>query len=101
MTKEERKLWYEFLRELPIKIHRQKIIGNYIADFYCATQKLVIEVDGSQHYDDDIKIYDRKRDEYLRSLGIRVLRYGNNEINNNFQGVCEDILLNLGLNPVN
>ena len=92
MTKEERRLWYEFLKDLPVTVNRQKVIGHYIADFYCASAKLVIEVDGTQHFEDAGLQSDQKRDAYFASLGLRVLRYANNEVNENFAGVCEDIL---------
>ena len=65
MTKEERKLWFLFLRDLPLDIHRQKIIGNYIADFYCGQKKTVIELDGSQHFDESGMDRDRERDAYF------------------------------------
>ena len=92
MTKEERKLWYEFFKLLPYSVHRQYVIGNYIVDFYCASAKLVIELDGAQHYEEDAERYDAERDEFLRSKGLTVLRYSNIELNHNFKGVCEDIL---------
>ena len=92
MTKEERHLWYNFLKDLPITINRQKVIGNFIVDFYCAQAKLVIELDGSQHFEDKGIEYDAKRDEYLKSLGIKVLRYSNYDVNINFYGVCTDIM---------
>ncbi len=92
MTKEERHLWYDFLKHLPVTINRQKVIGNYIVDFYCASEKLVIELDGSQHYDSHGLIADRVRDEYLKELGLTVLRYTNPDIKRNFSGVCLDIL---------
>ena len=91
MTKEERKLWYKFLKNLPVTVHRQKIIGNYIVDFYCAAAKLVIELDGSQHYEDEAQQKDRERDEYLASVGLTVLRYTNIEVNKQFEAVCLDI----------
>ncbi len=91
MTKEERHLWYDCLKELPITINRQKVIGNYIVDFYCADAKIVIELDGSQHFEDKGIEYDAKRDEYLKSLGFTVLRYSNHDVNTNFYGVCTDI----------
>lgn len=91
LTKEERKLWYEYLRNLPIMVHRQKVIGPYIVDFYIASAKLVIELDGSQHYAPTGQAADQKRDAYLRSLGLLVLRYSNADVNRNFSGVCEDI----------
>ena len=92
MTKEERLLWYEFLKSLPITFNRQKVIGNYIVDFYCAFAKIVIEIDGSQHFSEENIVLDKERDKYLNSLGLRVLRYNNLEIKRNFQGVCEDII---------
>ena len=92
MTCEERKLWYECLRELPVRFYRQKPIGNYIADFYCPKLKLVIELDGSQHYQDKGIAYDANRSRELnRYKDIRVLRIPNNQINQNFDGVCEYI----------
>ena len=91
MTKEERHLWYNFLKELPITINRQKVIGNYIVDFYCADAKIVIELDGSQHFEEKGIEYDAKRDEYLKSLGLTILRYSNYDVNTNFYDVCTDI----------
>ena len=91
MTKEERHLWYDFLKNLPVMVHRQKVFGNYIVDFYIASSNLVIELDGSQHYDPVQKLADNDRDAYLNSLGLTVLRIPNNEINQNFRGVCEHI----------
>ena len=92
MTKEERKLWYTFLCKLPVRFRRQQIIGNYIVDFYCHSKALVIELDGSQHFEDKGKQADLERDAYLRGLGLRVLRYSNLDVNRNFRGICEDIL---------
>jgi very-short-patch-repair endonuclease len=92
MTKEEKHLWYDFLKDLPQTIKRQKIIGTYIVDFYCAEAKIVIELDGSQHYSDEGKSNDKERDSYLNSLGITVLRYSNFDIQRNFDGVCIDII---------
>lgn len=91
MTKEERHLWYDFLRELPVMVHRQKIIGNYIVDFYIAEAKLVIELDGSQHYENEGHRKDIERDTFLQSKGLTVFRYANSDVNKNFQGVCQDI----------
>ena len=91
MTKEERHLWYDFLKELPVMVHRQKVIGNYIVDFYIASAKLVIELDGWQHYEDVGHHADQVRDNYLRSLGLTVLRYSNADVNGRFHAVCEDI----------
>ena len=91
MTPEERHLWYDFLRSYPIRFSRQKILGKYIADFYCAQAKLVIELDGSQHFDQAGLAHDAKRDAFLQGYDITVLRVPNNEVNHNFQGVCEHI----------
>ena len=91
MTKEERHLWYDFLKDLPIMVHRQKVFGNYIVDFYIASSSLVIELDGSQHYEPAEQAADKVRDAYLNSLGLTVLRIPNNAINQNFGGVCEHI----------
>ncbi|MBQ7924645.1 MAG: endonuclease domain-containing protein [Clostridia bacterium] len=92
MTKEERRLWYGFLKRLPFTVRRQKVIGNYIVDFYIVHKKIVIELDGSQHFEDIGIKNDYKRSAYLQSLGIKVLRYTNLEILKNFDGVCADIL---------
>ena len=88
MTKEERHLWYDFLRTYPIRFSRQKVLGKYIADFYSAEAKLVIELDGSQHYENDNVEKDTERTDFLKSYGLRVLRIPNNEISRNFCGVC-------------
>ena len=91
MTKEERHLWYDFLKTLPLMVHRQKVIGNYIVDFYIAEAKLVIELDGSQHYEVEGKRADENRDMYLKALDLTVVRYSNADIHNRFESVCEDI----------
>ena len=91
MTKEEKHLWYDFLRNYPVKFLRQKIIGNYIADFYISSSKVVIELDGSQHYEDEIMEKDALRTEFLEQYGLKVIRILNLEINKNFEGVCEFI----------
>lgn len=90
-TKEERRLWYDFLRDYPERFHRQKIIGKYIADFYCARAKLVIELDGSQHYSEEGEKKDKIRTHYLEEYELTVIRIPNNEISANFDGVCEFI----------
>lgn len=95
MTRHERHLWYDFLKGLPTMVHRQKVIGPYIVDFYIAGKKLVIELDGSQHYDLPGKYADSVRDQYLREQGLTVLRYANSDVDRNFSGVCEDILAHL------
>ena len=88
MTKEERKLWYLFLRKYPVRIYRQKVLNRYIADFYCAKAKLIIEVDGSQHYKAEQEARDQERTEYMVGLGLRVIRIPNNAVNEQFSSVC-------------
>ena len=100
MTKEERHLWYDFLKNLPITVNRQKVIGNYIVDFYIAAAKLVIELDGSQHYEEEGVENDTKRDAFLNDLGIKVLRYSNLDVNQRFESVCQDILQNIDTSSV-
>jgi len=91
MTKEEKHLWYDFLKLLPVTVNRQKVIGRYVVDFYIASAKLVIELDGSQHFEAEHKKADEERDEHLSQMGIKVLRYTNQEINQNFEAVCREI----------
>ena len=91
MTREECHLWYDFLRSYPVRFSRQKVLGKYIADFYSAEAKLVIELDGSQHYEDKGIVKDAERTAFLENYGIRVIRIPNNEISRNFRGVCEYI----------
>ncbi len=88
MTKEERHLWYDFLRSYPIRFSRQKVLGKYIADFYSAEAKLVIELDGSQHYEDGNAQKDAERTAFLENYGLKVIRIPNNEVSSNFLGVC-------------
>ena len=90
-TLEERILWYQYLKDYPIQWNRQKVIGDYIVDFYCKKLKLVIELDGSQHYESQTVVYDQKRTAYLESLGLTVLRFTNTDIKKNLAGVCEAI----------
>ena len=91
MTKEERHLWYDFLRGYPVRFLRQKVLGRYIADFYCAEAHLVIELDGSQHYEQINVEKDTERTAYLEQFGLKVIRIPNNQVNQNFRGVCEYI----------
>ena len=91
MTKEEKHLWYDFLKKQKVTVNRQKVVGNFILDFYCAKAKIGIELDGSQHYEKEGREKDRVRDEYLENQGICVLRYSNYEINKSFEAVCLDI----------
>ena len=91
-TPQERRLWYDFLRTAVPQWNRQRIIGEYIVDFYCAKAKLVIELDGNQHYDGNGLIeYDQLRTDYLNALGLKVLRFKNEEIDQHFFAVCKQI----------
>ena len=89
MTKEEKHLWYDYLKNCPVRFSRQKVLGRYIADFYSAKAKLVIELDGVQHYESENRIYDEKRTDFLEQYGIKVIRIPNSEINTNFEGICK------------
>ena len=91
MTPHERKLLYLYLSKYPVKIYKQRIIGKFIVDFYCASAKLVIEVDGSQHYEPQGVAYDAERSAFLSALGLDVLRFSNRDIDRDFRGVCEQI----------
>ena len=91
MTPWERKLWYDFLRRYPVRFQRQKAIGNYIVDFYCASAKLIIELDGGGHYETEQAIKDKKRRMELESMGLQVIHICNLDIDRNFKGVCEFI----------
>ena len=91
MTKEERRLWYDFLKTYPIQFKRQFVIGNYIVDFYCHKAKLVMELDGSQHCEQDDMVYDQKRTRFLQQQGLYVLRLSNLDVLKNFEGLCQNI----------
>ncbi|MCQ2455485.1 MAG: endonuclease domain-containing protein [Clostridia bacterium] len=91
MTKEERHLWYDFLRNYPIRFLRQKVIDNYIADFYCHTARTVIELDGSRHYTESELNKDKIRTEKIEERNLTVIRIPNNYVNKNFREVCEYI----------
>ena len=91
MTVAEKKLWYEYLRTFPHRIHRQRPIHHYIVDFYCPKLKLVIEVDGDSHFTPEAQEYDQKRTEILEGYGLKVLRFTNEQIINNFEGVYSTI----------
>ena len=91
MPEEERRLWYCYLQKHPLKFCRQKILGSYIADFYCAEANLVIELDGSQHFTETGIEKDTERTEFLNQYGVSVIRIPNSEINKNFEGVCKYI----------
>ena len=91
MTKEERHLWYDFLKTYPIQFKRQYSVGPYFADFYCYAAKLIIELDGSQHYEPKAMEYDKKRTAFLQNQGYLVLRFSNLDITSQFRAVCEAI----------
>ena len=93
MTPQERHLWYDFLRYCRPRFRRQELIGPYIADFFCYDVKLIVEVDGSQHFTPKLREQDNARTAYFHSLGIRVMRVDNGQVNRNFNGVCEGIML--------
>jgi very-short-patch-repair endonuclease len=91
MTPWERKLWYCFLKDYPVRFQRQKCIDNFIADFYCFRAKLVIELDGSQHFDEAALLKDEQRTRYMQEYGLRVIRFTNLQINRQFEDVCRTI----------
>ena len=91
MTPWERKLWYEFLKDYPVRFQRQKSIGNYIVDFYCAKARLVLELDGGRHYTTEQEEKDLLRTQKLESINLKILRIPNIDIDKNFSGVCEYI----------
>lgn len=103
MTPWERKLWYNFLRNYSVRFQRQKAIGEYIVDFYCAKAKLVVELDGGGHYDKSQKIADKKRTFELEKMNLKVVRFCNLDIDNNFYAVCEyiDRIVQQSLNDKN
>ena len=90
-TKQENHLWYDFLKDYPVKVQRQRVIKGFIVDFYCAAANLVIELDGSQHYSEQGLAYDTERSAVLHGLGIEVIRFSNHEVDREFQSVCEKI----------
>ena len=92
MTKEERHLWFDFFKANAIPAKRQQIIGPYIADFYIPSEKLVIELDGSEHFEKAQQKYDEVRTQYMAKQGLMVLRYSNRDIAERFEAVCADIL---------
>ena len=91
MTPQERHLWYDFLRNYPIKFYRQRVIDYFIADFYCSSASLVIELDGSQHFTEDGHVYDEERTAIINHYGLTVIRFSNSDIDNNFESVCRKI----------
>ena len=91
MTKEESHLWYDYLREYPIRFLRQKVIDNFIVDFYCPKAKIAIELDGSQHFEEEMIKKDKIRTEIIEKREIKVIRIANDEIWKSFREVCEYI----------
>ena len=98
MTDEEKHLWYDFLKKLPFTVNQQKNIGNYIVDFYIHSKGIVIELDGSQHLSEEHEISDKKRDAELNKLGLRVIRYTNDDIKKHFYEVCTELSEIFGIN---
>ena len=88
MTRQEKHLWYDFLQHYPAKIYKQRIIENYIVDFYCHSARLIIEIDGSQHYTEEGRAYDLARTDLLAKYGLYVLRFSNRDVDEKFDGVC-------------
>ena len=97
MTPEEKHLWYDFLKFLPMTVKRQYVVLNYILDFFIPSANIAIELDGSQHFEPEARVADAERDENLSTLGIKTLRYTNVDINKNFDGVVVDIMKNIGI----
>ncbi len=91
MTPQEKHLWYDFLKNYPIQFYRQRPIYRFIADFYCSKAKLVIEIDGSQHFSEEGLEYDALRSEIINKFGVEVIRFSNYDIDNNFESVCRTI----------
>ena len=91
MTKQEKHLWYDFLRTAEFQFHRQRVIDNFVVDFSCTQAKLVIEIDGWQHFEDEMAKKDAIRDKHLSELGYRILRFTNKDIDEGFLRVCEII----------
>ena len=91
MTAQERKLWYKFLKTYPVRWYKQRIIGPYIADFYCSAARLVVELDGLQHSLPDAKEYDKIREQYINMNNITVIRFQNIDIDCHFENVCHQI----------
>lgn len=90
-TAQEKKLWFNFLRKYPVKFYRQRAIDRFIVDFYCSKAKLIIEIDGSQHFEQKGKAYDKERTQVIEKYGLKVIRFSNRDIERNFSGVCTAI----------
>ena len=91
MTEQERRLWYCFLKDYPVKIYRQRAIDRFIVDFYCSRALLAIELDGGEHYEETGVEYDKRRTAVLKQKGIEVLRFANPDVDRNFESVCIEI----------
>ena len=91
MTPQERKLWYDFLKAYPVRVLRQKVIQSYIVDFYCSKAKLVIEIDGGHHFQDENKAYDFERTKIIEGFGLEVIRFNNHQVDHEFDAVCTAI----------
>ncbi len=91
MTPQEKHLWYDFLKDYPVRFQRQKVIKSFIADFYCHEAKLIVEVDGSQHYTEQGLAYDEERSGLLKEFDLTVIRFSNYDVNTKFEGVCTKI----------
>ena len=91
MTPMEKKLWYSFLRTYPVKMYKQRPIRTFVADFYCPLARLVIELDGSQHYTEQGMQYDKERSAVFEQYGVQVLRFRNQDVSAHFEMVCEQI----------
>ena len=90
-TKQENHLWYDYLREYPVRFRRQVSLDRFIVDFFCSKAWLIIEIDGSQHFTDEGKIYDSERTAILEEYGYRIIRFSDSEVDNSFETVCEII----------
>lgn len=90
-TPQEFHLWTAFLRYYPVRFQRQKPVGNYIVDFYCHSARVIVELDGSQHYSESGALRDRNRDAYFRSIGLEALHFANNQVDAEFYAVCSEI----------
>ena len=91
MTPQEKHLWYDFLNTYPVRFQRQKTIKSFVADFYCHNAKLIVEIDGSQHYTKQGIAYDEERSGILKEFNLKVIRFSNYDVNTNFEGVCIEI----------
>jgi very-short-patch-repair endonuclease len=96
MPPAERRLWFDGLRTLKQKFRRQRPIGSYIVDFYCAEARLIVELDGATHDCDSAQQYDAARTAFLESLGLRVIRFSNEDVLRNLEGVLVEIVCVVG-----